>query len=51
MMLRHMNLPDHANNIQSACLSVIKEGKMLTADLGGSAKCSEFTKEICSRLG
>ncbi|XP_053203725.1 probable isocitrate dehydrogenase [NAD] subunit alpha, mitochondrial [Panonychus citri] len=50
MMLRFMDLADHANNIENACLSVIKEGKLLTADLGGSAKCSEFTAEICSRL-
>ena len=46
-----MNLNDHAAAIESACLEVIKEGKTLTADLGGKAKCSEFTREICSRLG
>lgn len=50
MMLRYMDLPDHAKSIEDACLAVIKDGRTLTADLGGNAKCSEFTKEICSRL-
>lgn len=49
-MLRHMNLTDHANKIESACFDVIREGKLLTGDLGGKAKCSEYTSEICSRL-
>ena len=29
---------------------VIKEGKKITGDLGGSAKCSEFTNEIIKKL-
>ena len=45
-----MNLNDFANRIESSCLEVIKEGKLLTADLGGNAKCSEFTNEICERI-
>jgi len=50
MMLRHMNLNTYADKIESACLNVIKEGKYLTGDLKGNAKCSEFTDEICSKL-
>lgn len=50
MMLRHMKFNTHAEKIQEACFAVIKEGKYLTGDLGGKAKCSEYTKEICSRL-
>lgn len=50
MMLRHMQLPTHADAIQEACFAVIKEGKYLTGDLGGKSKCSEYTNEICSRL-
>ncbi|XP_029632996.2 isocitrate dehydrogenase [NAD] subunit alpha, mitochondrial [Octopus sinensis] len=50
MMLRHMGLMDFAANIENSVLSVIKEGKYLTKDLGGNSKCSEYTKEICSRL-
>ncbi|XP_017471944.1 PREDICTED: probable isocitrate dehydrogenase [NAD] subunit alpha, mitochondrial isoform X1 [Rhagoletis zephyria] len=50
MMLRHMELNEHADKIQNACFEVIKESKYLTGDLGGKAKCSEFTNEICAKL-
>lgn len=50
MMLRYMNLNPAADNIERACFEVIREGKLLTGDLGGKAKCSEFTAEICSKL-
>lgn len=50
MMLRHMNLPNHAEKIQNACFQVIREGQTITGDLGGSAKCSEFTDAIIRRL-
>lgn len=49
-MLRHMKYNTYADKIQESCFAVIKEGKYLTGDLGGKAKCSEYTKEICSRL-
>ncbi|KAL7744592.1 hypothetical protein ACLKA6_017106 [Drosophila palustris] len=50
MMLRHMGLNAHADKIEHAAFETIKEGKYLTGDLGGRAKCSEFTNEICSKL-
>lgn len=50
MMLRHLKLNAHADKIQAACFAVIKESKYLTGDLGGKAKCSEYTNEICSRV-
>ncbi|XP_062927014.1 isocitrate dehydrogenase [NAD] subunit alpha, mitochondrial isoform X2 [Mobula hypostoma] len=50
MMLRHMELHDHANKIETACFEAIKNGKVLTKDLGGKSKCSEFTSEICRRV-
>ncbi|XP_041368677.1 probable isocitrate dehydrogenase [NAD] subunit alpha, mitochondrial [Gigantopelta aegis] len=50
MMLRHMELGEHANRIQKSALEVISEGKVLTGDLGGKAKCSEFTDEICEKV-
>ena len=50
MMLRHMGLHKHATKIETACFDIIKDGKALTKDLGGNAKCSEFTEEICSRV-
>lgn len=50
MMLRHMELNTYADKIEKACFETIKEGKYLTGDLGGKAKCSEFTNEICAKL-
>lgn len=50
MMLRHMEMKDKADNIQKACFETIKEAKYLTGDLGGKAKCSEFTNAICEKL-
>lgn len=50
MMLRHMELISHADIIEKACFATIKEGKFLTGDLGGKAKCSEFTNEIIKRI-
>ncbi|XP_015727988.2 isocitrate dehydrogenase [NAD] subunit alpha, mitochondrial isoform X1 [Coturnix japonica] len=50
MMLRHMGLHKHAAKIETACFNTIKDGKALTKDLGGNAKCSEFTEEICRRV-
>ncbi|CAH1637494.1 unnamed protein product [Spodoptera littoralis] len=50
MMLRHLKLHEDAERIQNACYQVLKEGKALTGDLGGTAKCSEFTNAIISKL-
>lgn len=50
MMLRHLDLYDHARRIEQACFDTIKEGKTITGDLGGKSKCSEFTDEICKRV-
>jgi len=50
MMLRHMKLDSYADRIEKACFETIKEGKVRTGDLGGSGKCSEFTKEICEKV-
>ena len=45
-----MGLMDHANKIENACYEVIKEGTYRTGDLGGKAKCSEYTDAICKRV-
>uniref|UniRef100_A0A7J7QTK4 Isocitrate dehydrogenase [NAD] subunit alpha, mitochondrial n=1 Tax=Pipistrellus kuhlii TaxID=59472 RepID=A0A7J7QTK4_PIPKU len=50
MMLRHMGMFDHAGRIEAACFATIKGGKSRTKDLGGNAKCSDFTEEICQRV-
>lgn len=50
MMLKHMTLETHAERIQSAVMQTINEGKVLTGDLGGSARCSEYTEAIIRNL-
>lgn len=50
MMLRHMGMNDKAEKIQQAAYATIAEQKYLTGDLGGKAKCSEFTNAICEKL-
>lgn len=49
-MLRHLELHDKAERIQNAILNTIAEGKYRTADLGGTASTTEFTKAICDHL-
>lgn len=50
MMLRHMNLEDHAVKIEKAVLKTIADGKARTGDLGGKATNSQFTKEVIANL-
>lgn len=50
MMLKHMGLNDRARIIEHAAYETIKEAKFLTGDLGGTAKCSEYTNEICKKV-
>lgn len=50
MMLRHLGLVEPADNIQSAVLGTIAEGKYRTGDLGGRSTCSDFTKAIIDKL-
>merc|ERR1712111_193106 len=50
MMLHHLEMPDKANLIHKAALETIADGKILTGDLGGSARCSEFTDAIIRRI-
>ena len=50
MMLKHMGLNEHAKIIEFSAYETIKEAKYLTGDLGGTAKCSEYTNEICKKV-
>ncbi|KAH9977788.1 hypothetical protein BGW80DRAFT_1557798 [Lactifluus volemus] len=50
MMLRHMNLNDHADKIEKATLTTIAEGKRITGDLGGKASTKEYTTAIVEKL-
>lgn len=50
MMLRYMKLPEHAEKIEKATFRVLREGKVLTPDLGGKGTCSGYTAEIIKYL-
>ncbi|KHN79705.1 putative isocitrate dehydrogenase [NAD] subunit alpha, mitochondrial [Toxocara canis] len=50
MMLRYMELPEHARKIEKACFDAIAEGNEKTGDLGGRGSCSSFTADICARI-
>merc|ERR1719221_779629 len=50
MMLHHLEMSEKANFIHKSALATIAEGKTLTGDLGGSAKCSEFTDAIIRKI-
>lgn len=48
-MLKYINENKVAENIENALYTTLK-GNKITADLGGSASCSEFTEEIIKAL-
>ncbi|XP_069138491.1 isocitrate dehydrogenase [NAD] subunit alpha, mitochondrial-like isoform X1 [Argopecten irradians] len=50
MMLRYMGLSSYGDRIETAAFDVIREGKALTGDLGGSSTCSELTEAICEKV-
>ena len=49
-MLKHVGFLDAAVKIENALYKVIKDGKVLTSDLGGDASTTEFSAEIISNL-
>ena len=49
-MLKYINQKDIAQKIENALFKTLKEGRFLTADLGGSATTLEYTKQIISNL-
>ncbi|MGI8811786.1 MAG: isocitrate/isopropylmalate family dehydrogenase, partial [Pyrinomonadaceae bacterium] len=51
IMLRHIGETDAADRTQKAMLDVFAEGKVITKDLGGTAKTNEFARAIVERLG
>lgn len=48
-MLRYLDENEHAEKIEKALYETLS-GNILTPDLGGSAKCSEFTNEVIKNL-
>merc|ERR1711939_1187636 len=49
MMLRHMQMYDFADKIESATLRTIAEGTHITGDLGGKATTREYTQQIVEK--
>ena len=49
-MLKHIEENETAQKIENALYNVIKEGKVLTADLGGNATTTEYTSEVIKHL-
>ncbi len=49
-MLKYLGEFKAANRIENAISKVLKEGKVLTQDIGGKATTMEFTNHIISML-
>ena len=49
-MLRFIGENDAADKIEKAVEAVLKEGKYLTADLGGNTGTSEFAEVIIEKM-
>lgn len=50
LMLNYINETNAAKNIEQALFEVLKEGKVLTCDLKGTASTTEFKQEIIKKL-
>ena len=50
MLLRDNGKEKEADKLKKAILETIKEGKIKTQDMGGTAKCSEYTDAIIERI-
>ena len=49
-MLRHLGYGKGAERIERAVDGVIREGTVLTPDLGGKSKTEEVTAEVLKRI-
>jgi tartrate dehydrogenase/decarboxylase/D-malate dehydrogenase len=50
MMLSHLGESESAMNIRSAVQKVLKEGKYLTSDMGGTATTTKCAKAVSDLL-
>lgn len=50
MMLRHLGEGEKADLIGRATLRVLKEGRVVTGDIGGTASTGEFTDEVIRQM-
>jgi isocitrate dehydrogenase (NAD+) len=51
MMLLHLGEVEAAERVEAALLAVLREGKRITADLGGSAGTAEMADAIVEEMG
>ena len=49
-MLKHIEQRDIAEKVEKALYKTLKEQKVVTSDLGGTAKTTEFTAEVIKNL-
>ncbi|CAG9768175.1 unnamed protein product [Ceutorhynchus assimilis] len=49
-LLRHVNLPEYGEMVRKAVERTIKDGKVLTRDMGGQSGTKEFTKAVIDNL-
>lgn len=50
LMLRYLGYSNGADRIDNAVDEVIREGRVLTPDLGGKAKTGEVVDEVIRRI-
>lgn len=50
MMLKYLGEYEAAEKIDNAVAEVLKEGKVVTSDLGGTAKTMEFAQEVINKM-
>ena len=50
MMLRDVGFAEHGDRLESAVRAVIKEGKDVTPDLGGTRRTDQFAQAVIARL-
>jgi len=51
MMLEHIGDQTRGHRIREALEGTLREGKVLTRDLGGTASTDDFTNAVIARLG
>jgi isocitrate dehydrogenase (NAD+) len=51
LMLRYLGEREAADRVETAMLTVFKEGKVRTKDIGGTAKTAEFADAIIQKMG
>ena len=49
-MLRHLDLPEHADSVERALFATFAAG-IRTSDIGGTAGTKEFARAVADRLG